>query len=226
MGVNDTGHEWDDFPPATVRRPIGTNFAVHAEPRVRIEDCSLFGDVYFGFATYMNAGMVRSKSEVGRYCSLGRRVTVGLAHHDLSSITTSPFFDLPAPAGTLRLASQDPVRRVIVGNDCWIGDGAQIMSGVRVGDGAIIGASAVVTKDVPPYAIVGGIPAKIIKYRFPDDVIERLQALRWWRFSPAQLKDLFTVDVKESLDRLEAALPNLVEVPTRYTRVPDSSTRA
>lgn len=76
---------------------------------------------------------------------------------------------------------------IVVGNDVWIGFEAVILAGVKIGDGAIIGARAVVTKDVPPYTIVGGVPAKTIRKRFSDEDIATLMALKWWDLSPAQI---------------------------------------
>lgn len=78
---------------------------------------------------------------------------------------------------------------IVVGNDVWIGYEAVILSGVKIGDGAIIGARALVTKDVPPYSVVGGVPAKIIKQRFSAEVIEKLQKIKWWNFSPEVLRE-------------------------------------
>ena len=75
-----------------------------------------------------------------------------------------------------------------IGNDVWIGANAMILGGITIGDGAIIGAGAVVTKDIPPYAIVGGIPARIIRYRFPNDVINALLSSQWWNLSENILK--------------------------------------
>lgn len=71
-------------------------------------------------------------------------------------------------------------KKTVIGNDVWIGHGVTIKQGVVVGDGAVIGSNAVVTKDVPPYAIVGGVPAKVVKYKFPQEVIERLEEIQWW----------------------------------------------
>ena len=76
---------------------------------------------------------------------------------------------------------------IVVGNDVWIGYEAVILSGVKIGDGAIVGARAVVTKDVPPYTIVGGVPAKPIRKRFPDDIIAKLLKSRWWDLPPAEI---------------------------------------
>lgn len=77
---------------------------------------------------------------------------------------------------------------IVIGNDVWIGYEAVVMAGVTIGDGAIIGARAVVTKDVPPYTIVGGVPAREIRRRFSDDVIARLQELKWWDWPAEQIQ--------------------------------------
>ncbi|WP_321471601.1 DapH/DapD/GlmU-related protein [Halarcobacter sp.] len=81
------------------------------------------------------------------------------------------------------------VQKVIIGHDTWIGHGAVIMPGVKVGNGAIIGSNAVVTKDVPPYAIVAGVSAKILKYRFSKDIIDKLEEIAWWNWSHEEIKE-------------------------------------
>lgn len=78
---------------------------------------------------------------------------------------------------------------VDIGNDVWIGSGVKIMEGVTIGDGAVVAAGAIVTKDVPPYAIVGGVPAKVLKYRFEKDEIEKLLEIRWWDKGEAWIKE-------------------------------------
>lgn len=90
-----------------------------------------------------------------------------------------------------------------IGNDVWIGQNAVIMDGVKIGDGAIVAAGAVVTKDVAPYAIVGGVPAKLIKYRFDEATIKDLLRLKWWELSDKEILSLPVNDVKESIKRLK-----------------------
>lgn len=145
------------------------NFCIFAENEVKLFCCDILGVCYFGFASYANNSMIRSYVQVGRYCSIGRNVTLGLGHHDYTNVSTNPFFQMTGfGSNPIKMASDSPKRRVIVGNDVWIGDKAMIVSGVKIGDGAVIAAGAIVTKDVPPYAIVAGVPAKIIKMRFSD----------------------------------------------------------
>jgi phosphonate metabolism protein (transferase hexapeptide repeat family) len=99
-------------------------------------------------------------------------------------------------------------RSVIIGNDTWVGHGAVIMKGVTVGDGAVVASNAVVTKDVPPYAIVGGLPAKFIKWRHPPAVAERLQALAWWDWGHEELRqalpDFRALSAEAFLERYES----------------------
>ena len=93
-------------------------------------------------------------------------------------------------------------KKVTIGNDVWIGIKATIMPNITIGDGAVIGANAVVTKDVPPYAVVVGVPAKIIKYRFDEEIIKDLLELKWWNYSESFIKTLPFEDVRECIKLL------------------------
>ncbi|WP_277454734.1 CatB-related O-acetyltransferase [Janibacter sp. DB-40] len=202
----------------------GQGWAVFAEPEARLFNAQLFGTVFFGFASYINSGHLRSYTEVGRYCSLGRDVTIGLGHHDSDVLSTSSWFSFPTDRYQQRLAARDPVRRVIVGHDVWIGDGVKIMSGVRIGTGAIIGAGSIVTKDVPAYGVVAGSPARLLKQRFPSETIDRLLESRWWELDPTQLRQVVTKDVAASLDLI--ADSNIPMFPTAYRRLTPAGARS
>ena len=125
------------------------------------------------------------KLKIGKFCSIacGAKFLLTSANHTLRSLSTYTFpiffeeWDLDAK--NIRQA-WDNRGDIVVGNDVWIGYEAVILSSVTIGDGAIVGSRAVVTKDVPPYTIVGGVPAKPIRRRFDDAVIEKLEELRWW----------------------------------------------
>jgi virginiamycin A acetyltransferase len=173
---------------------------VFCEPNVILDRVEVMDDVRIGLASYMNYGMLRPKTRIGRYCSIGRRVTIGAAKHPIEWLTSHPFvFEEKFRPSKLAFPSSGTT----IGNDVWIGDNALIIQGLTVGDGAIIGASAVVTKDVPPYAIVGGVPAKLIRWRFPKPQIDALMALRWWRYHPQHLARLQFDNIDDCIARLE-----------------------
>lgn len=122
---------------------------------------------------------------IGKFCSIacGAKFLFNSANHSLTSLSTYPFPIFFEEWGLERAQvarAWDHKGDIVIGNDVWIGYEAVILAGVTIGDGAIIGTRAVVTKDVPPYTIVGGVPAKPIRKRFPDDTIADLLALRWW----------------------------------------------
>lgn len=122
---------------------------------------------------------------IGKFCSIAcsAKFLFNSANHSLTSLSTYPFPIFFEEWGLERAQvtrAWDHKGDIVIGNDVWIGYEAVILAGVTIGDGAIIGTRAVVTKDVPPYTIVGGVPAKPIRKRFPDDTIAALLALRWW----------------------------------------------
>ncbi len=145
---------------------------------------------------------------IGRFCSIacGAKFLMNSANHSLQSLSTYTFpifyeaWGLePRPAD-----AWDNHGDITVGNDVWIGYEAVVLAGVTIGDGAIVGARAVVTRDVPPYTIVGGIPARTIRLRFPDETVETLLRLRWWDRSPEWIANALPAIQKGDPDALQA----------------------
>lgn len=136
-----------------------------------------------GRFTYV-AGARICNSEVGSFCSIGPNSIIGgLGSHPVHWISSHPaFYSTTKQCGTTFAKKNkfNESRHTTIGNDVWIGANAIIIDGVKIGDGAIIAAGAVVTKDIPPFAVAGGVPAKIIKYRFNQKVIEELLLWKWW----------------------------------------------
>ena len=128
---------------------------------------------------------------IGKYTSIAEGVNILLGgNHRVDWVTTYPFpaLDDEWPDASGIEGHPQSKGNIVIGNDVWLGFGVTILSGVEIGDGAVIAARSVVTKSVPPYAIVGGIPAKVIKYRFSDDVIEKLLSLQWWNWDEQKIK--------------------------------------
>jgi len=127
------------------------------------------------------------KLVIGRFCSIacGAKFLFNSANHTLASLSTYPFpifFEEWGLDAKNVAAAWDNKGDIVIGNDVWIGYEAVILAGVTIGDGAVIGARAVVTKDVPPYTIAGGVPAKPIRRRFSDEVVSELLKLEWWNW--------------------------------------------
>lgn len=150
----------------------------------------------------------RERLVIGKFCSIacGAKFLFNSANHALAPLTTYPFsifFEEWGLDAAHVADAWDNKGDIVVGNDVWIGYEAVILAGVTIGDGAIIGSRAVVTKDVPPYTIVGGVPARPIRPRFPEETVKRLQALRWWDWPEEKIKAGLPALQAGDLDRLE-----------------------
>jgi len=195
---------------ATPATAIGARLEL--EPPVNISNLRCAGNSFVGAYSFFSSGHIFSVA-IGRYCSFANGVIIGEGDHPMTWLTTHPFpskglshFDeLPEYQGFMpgsECSLREP-RTTVIGNDVWIGRNAFIKPGLAIGDGAVVGANSVVTHDVPAYAVVAGVPARVIKYRFPPGIIERLQQIRWWRFGMRDLEGIPFTDVSLALDQIE-----------------------
>lgn len=175
------------------------------------------GDHTYGHPEIQEPGA--SSLRIGRYCSIADKVTIILANHRTDLVTTYPFCALrrfwpEAPHG---INDHDWPGPVEIGSDVWIGFGVTIMPGVKIGHGSIIAAQSVVTKPVAPYSIVAGVPAKQIRLRYEESIIERLLAVAWWDWNDdrvaASLAQLMQPSIEAFLEYAEASEPARESVP-------------
>lgn len=163
---------------------------------------------------------------IGRHCSIAENVYIGSAAHSPSFLSTGTLFKFNAHAEHYFMPFIDSWKRqnsweqtmkkenfeswhtplATIGNDVWIGMNVTILNGVNIGDGAIIAAGAVVTKDVEPYSIVGGVPAKKVRKRFPEEICTRLEDSKWWNYEPEVLFGLDLSNPVSCIDELEHRL--------------------
>ena len=152
----------------------------------KFSDNVTIGDYSYGFFDVLEWNN-ETKLKIGKFCSIAADVLFLLGgEHRKDFISTYPFNALME---SFEHIEGHPASKgdIIVGNDVWIAHGAKILSGVNIGDGAIIAANSLVTRDVPPYAIAMGSPAKVVQYRFDEDTIEKLLEIRWWDFEEEEI---------------------------------------
>lgn len=144
--------------------------------------CDVVGS-HIGRFSYLGYNCTVVNADIGSFTSIASHVIIGGAEHPTNWVSMSPVFqDVRNSGPSMRFAHHHikATPRTIIGSDVWIGNRAIVKAGVTIGVGAVIGAGAVVTKNVPPYAIVGGVPAEILKYRFSDEMIAKLLKTEWW----------------------------------------------
>ena len=160
------------------------------DKKAKIYSGTQFQDSSLGRYSYVGYDCEIVNCQIGAFCSIANGVIIGGAKHPLTWVSTSPvFYDAKGGTSSHLGSLKEPSRsETIIGNDVWIGSRAIILGGVTIGNGVVIGPGAVVTKDVPDYAIVAGVPAKILRYRFEDEIIQRLCESEWWNLQEESLK--------------------------------------
>lgn len=172
-----------------------------AELPVSLANTRLAGDIAIGAFSYFNSGCEVGDAEIGRYCSIGQHTIIAPGEHPIDFLSTHPFSADPSGVSAGMAGDPDYARiactavsraptgrqRVRIGHDVWIGARAIVLRGAEIGHGAIVAAGAVVAGAVEPYAIVGGVPARPIRWRFPPELRARLLTLEWWDYDLAGL---------------------------------------
>ena len=168
---------------------VGRNVALGSYCRVE-QGVVLGNGVVLGDYSYVNRNTLIGSGTIGKFCSVGPGCQIGGHKHPLTYASTSPYTYGVGSVVSMKATWEDFPEPPSIGNDVWIGGSAIILQGVTIGDGAVIAAGTVVTRDVAPYAVVAGVPGKVVKHRFPPEQVEYLLRLRWWDLPLAQLRKL------------------------------------
>lgn len=183
---------------------------------------------FIGAFTFINERTrVRFTKAIGRFCAIAPNCVIGMPEHPTELLSCSDAFyieskwnnmirmsnyakeDFERCRNDFALADKTSGELVTIGNDVWLGQGVKIKKGITIGDGVIVAAGAVVTEDIPPYAIVGGVPAKIIKFRFDEKIIERLLKIKWWEYGIDIMHNIKTFKMSEELlEKIEERVKN------------------
>lgn len=178
------------YPHATLDHSVGLTLDTVIGEHSHIFSQCILNHCKVGNYTYIAHDSILQNVEVGNYCSISYEVYIGLGKHPLDLFSTSTVFYRAKNALGVQVVEEnsdfEEYGKIVIGNDVWIGARATILDGVTIGDGAVIATGSIVTKDVPPYAIVAGVPARIIKERATKEEIERYRASQWWNLSPAE----------------------------------------
>ncbi|MGA1977606.1 MAG: antibiotic acetyltransferase [Bacteroidales bacterium] len=182
------------------------------EGKNRIGDDNILFSLRMGEYSYIGSRCLISESVIGRFCSLASNIQILPGKHPVKMISTYPAFYSRQKAIPVSFSDNDyfkEINNIEIGNDVWIGNSVTILDGVKIQNGAILAAGAVVTENIPPYAIAGGVPAKVIRYRFTEATIDILDKIKWWNWPEEKLKSFspnFRNDKEEDILRFLKSL--------------------
>ncbi|EQA70105.1 putative acetyltransferase [Leptospira noguchii serovar Panama str. CZ214] len=195
----------------------------------KIMNSSLKGNDFLGLCSCINRSEIGryvamsffsylADSNVGNYCTFAARVSIGAFSHPIDFLTSHEigYRDTTASYGETAYKEDPEIYfkmrsvRTIIGNDVWIGDNAVVIKGVKIGNGSIVGAGAIVTKDVEPFSIVAGNPAKPIRKRFSQEIIDRIEESEWWKLSMTELSGVPFSDISKALEIIEERKKNKI----------------
>lgn len=184
------------FKGAKIERQVSINKDSIIQKNVHILSSCIMNNTTIQSYSYIGRNSLIQNAEVGKFCSIANDVFIGLGSHPIEYFSTSPLFYKKENTLNIQLVEKDlqfeEYKKIIIGNDVWIGARAIILDGVKIGNGAIIASNSVVSKDVPSYAIVGGVPAKLLKYRFELEKRSMLEASQWWKWDIEEIKEKIT----------------------------------
>ncbi len=191
------------IPTKTLRKKVKADITKKkAKDRIerirRKQNCKIGEFSYCDSSVYVG----NPNTTIGKYCSIGRDVAIAPGMHPSKFLSSSPYFYCEFLGWREEDEYEEMTTPCKIGNDVWIGHGVFIKDGITIGDGAIIAAGAVVVKDVEPYCVVGGVPAKMIKYRFDEETIKKLLELKWWDMDKEILKKCPYKDVNKAIEYL------------------------
>jgi acetyltransferase-like isoleucine patch superfamily enzyme len=172
---------------------LNQNTIIHHNVHI-LENCILNNSEIHSYS-YLGKNCLIQNATIGKFCSIANDVSIGLGNHPLDYFSTSPLFYRRQNIFKINLIEKDlqfeEYLPVSIGNDVWIGSRSIILDGISIGNGSVIAANSVVTKDVAPYSVIGGVPAKLIKYRFSDKKIYELNNRKWWDMDLNKIKSDF-----------------------------------
>lgn len=178
-------------------------------PDIIVGDFTYFSDVDFESHVTHHYGFYGDKLIIGKFCQIasGVEFVMNSANHQMNTVSTYPFYIMEGWKQDIPPLSEMPMKGdTVIGNDVWIGQNATILAGVHIGDGAIIGLNSVVGSDVPPYTIVAGNPAREIRKRFDDELINLMLEFRWWDRSIEEINNLIPLLSCSDLEKVKSEI--------------------
>lgn len=204
--------------PNTIHPIEGYDKEIYVKPTIKnkniiVGDFTYIADSEFESHVTHHYEFNNDKLIIGKFCQIasGVEFVMNGANHQMNAVTTYPFYTLEGWEQNAPSLNDLPIKGdTVIGNDVWIGQNATILPGVHIGDGAIIGASSVVGSDIEPYTIVVGNPARVIRKRFDDELIDIMEKLKWWDRSIEEINSLIPILTSSDLENVKNELSKLI----------------